>query len=356
MIYGSTHAGAALDATPDGKEGWLPYFLRNNLATVVMKQPGRGRSGFDQSILVETQGTQDWCKISSNFSRIADNGAWTTWFGHLIPAGSNITNDTMIRHSDPGDPDLPEDTIQPSEKHGKYLPKFPIPPVANSADAAALARKGAIGPAPNPANNPYLGLEYYKQQVPNGEATLPGSVCQSCSNPNLIAIDTWLPAAIADFVEGLGGAIVSPHSQSTSSVFHMVRIMTKRGKLHLIKGIIIPEGAGMNLAVAGLVGADFDSIPFLMLNSDYRPLATRQMNHSSVDEMHASPIRKAGKALSLNVEDPMFKGKLLDYTHMGMLGATSLPEFDFFLKWAAANIPNPMLRKSCEWKKGLQSS
>ena len=36
MIHGSTHTGAALDATPDGQEGWYAYAVRNNLATFVV--------------------------------------------------------------------------------------------------------------------------------------------------------------------------------------------------------------------------------------------------------------------------------------------------------------------------------
>jgi len=347
MVHGSTHTGAALDATPDGKEGWLPYSVRNNLATFVMDQPGRGRSGFDQSVIHEAKGTNNWDLIPSNWGRITDNGAWTTWFGHIIN-GTDIINGTMIRHSDPGDPDLPEDFSEPSEKHGNYLPAFPIPPVPNSADPRLVARVGAIGPAPNSANNLYLGLEYYKQLVPNGEVTLPGSVCPSCSNPNLQAINTWLPLALAELLEGIGGGIVSPHSQSTAPVFHLVRILKERGKLHLLKGIIVPEGGGTDLAAAGLVGSDFDTIPFLMLNGDYRPLATRQGNYAAVDAMNASPTRKVGSALSLNVEDPRFRGKLNGHTHMGMLGSTALKEFDFFLKWADENIPNPIVKTSCQ--------
>jgi hypothetical protein len=348
MIHGSTHTGAALDATPDGKEGWYSYAVRNNLATFIVDQPGRGRSGFDQSVILEAKGKNDWSMIPSSFGRITDNGAWTTWFGHLLPSGSDITTGEMIRHGDPRDPDGAEDFNQPSEKHGRYLPAFPIPPIKNSVDADVVAREGAIGPAPNPKNNLYLGLEYYKQLVPNGEVTLPGSVCPTCNPQNLNAIDTWLPNALADLVEGLGGAIVSPHSQSTSSVFHMVRILRERGQLHLIKGIIIPEGAGTNLEAAGLTGRDFDTIPFLLVNGDYRPLATRQINYEAVAAMNASRSRKVGPALALNVEDPRFKGKLKGHTHMGMLGSTALREFDFFLEWADDNIPNPMLKKSCK--------
>lgn len=347
MIHGSTHTGAALDSSPDGGEGWYPYAVRHNLATFIVDQPGRGRSGWDQSVILEAKATGNWNLIPNTFGRITDNGAWTTWFGHLLPAGSDILTGALIRHGDAGDPDAAENMAEPSEKHGVYPPSFPIPPVANSTIARTVARTGAIGPAPNPANNAYLALEYYKQLVPNAELTLPGSMCASCATPNLMPIDTWLPQALAELLEGLDGGILSPHSQSTTSVFHTVRILKERGKLHLIKGIIIPEGAGTNLANAGLTGSDFDTIPFLMLNGDYRPLATRKVNYEAVNAMNASPTRKVGPALSLNAEDPRFKGKLQGHTHMGMLGATRLAQFDFFLEWAAKNIPNPMVRSHC---------
>lgn len=350
LIHGSTHTGAALDATPDGHEGWFSYAVRNKLATFNVDQPGRGRSGFDQSVILEAKATGNWNLIPSSFGRITDNGAWTAWFGHIVPAGTDIVTGTMIRHGDPGDPDPAENPAEPSQAHGVYPPAFPIPPVPNSTDANLVARVGAIGEAPNPANNAYLGLEYYKQLVPNGEVTLPGSVCPTCSNPNLNAIDTWLPLALAELLEGIGGGILAPHSQSTSPVFHTVRVLKERGKLHLLKGIIIPEGAGTNLAAAGLVGSDFDTIPFLMLNGDYRPLATRQVNYAAVDAMNASPTRKVGPALSLNAEDPIFRGRLQGHTHMGMLGSTALAEFDFFLEWAGKNIDNPIVKSGCPVK------
>jgi hypothetical protein len=46
MVHGSGYTGSALDATPDGREGWLPYSVQNNLSTFVVDQAGRGRSGF----------------------------------------------------------------------------------------------------------------------------------------------------------------------------------------------------------------------------------------------------------------------------------------------------------------------
>jgi hypothetical protein len=358
MVHGSTHTGAALDATPDGHEGWLSYAVQNELATFVMDQPGRGRSGWDQSVILEGRAAflrgdnaAGSALIPANFGRITDNGSWTSWFGHIIPAGTDIITGTMIRHGDPGDPQPPEDPNNPSEAHGTYPPAFPIPPVPNSIDPKIQARMGALGPPPNPANWTYLALNYYKQLVPNGEATLPSSICPTCTPQTVGPADTWSPRALAELVEGLGGAIVSPHSQSTSQVMHMVRILKEHGKLNLVKGIIIPEGAGTSLRAAGLVGSDFDHIPFLLVNGDYRPLATRVGNRAAVAEMNASPTRDVahvGPALVLDIEDPMFQGRLNGTTHMNMLGSTNLALFDFFLEWAGKWIKNPKAKDKCE--------
>ena len=55
MVHGSTHTGAALESTPDDREGWYPYFVRKGVSTYVVDQSGRGRSGFDQSVLHEAE-------------------------------------------------------------------------------------------------------------------------------------------------------------------------------------------------------------------------------------------------------------------------------------------------------------
>jgi len=192
----------------------------------------------------------------------SSDGTWRLWFGHMIPAGSNIVNGTMIRHGDPGDPD-PAETNPPSEGHGNYPPAFPIPPMDSSIDANIQARVGAIGPAPNPANNAYLALNYYKQVVPNFEALLPSSNCATCVPTTVAPDSTWDGRAMADLVERLGGAIVSPHSQSGIHLLHMIRVLKERGELNPVKAIIIPESAiGLgNLVNAAITPQDFDHIP-----------------------------------------------------------------------------------------------
>lgn len=44
MIHGGGQSGSNFTGTPDGREGWAQYFLRQGYAVYVVDQPGRGRS------------------------------------------------------------------------------------------------------------------------------------------------------------------------------------------------------------------------------------------------------------------------------------------------------------------------
>src|SRR5215212_1271371 len=109
MVHGSTHTGACLEATPDGREGWYPYFVRNGVPSYVVDQAGRGRSGFDESIIHEGEarlvgGDRTGADLIPGIARITDNGAWTNWFGHLVPEGSTILTGRLIAHGAADDP------------------------------------------------------------------------------------------------------------------------------------------------------------------------------------------------------------------------------------------------------------
>src|SRR5215510_11811676 len=80
MVHGSTHTAACLESTPDGREGWAPYFVRNGISTYVVDQAGRGRSGFDESVIHEAAAmiragdVQNGTARIPSFGRITDNG------------------------------------------------------------------------------------------------------------------------------------------------------------------------------------------------------------------------------------------------------------------------------------------
>ena len=66
------------------------------IATYIVDQSGRGRSGFDESVIhegearIESGDVKTGRDLIPGFGRITDDGAWTSWFGHLVPAGSTI--------------------------------------------------------------------------------------------------------------------------------------------------------------------------------------------------------------------------------------------------------------------------
>jgi hypothetical protein len=51
MVPGSGHTGVTYETTPDGREGWATYFTRKNFPVYVVDHSGRGRSGFDPSVI-----------------------------------------------------------------------------------------------------------------------------------------------------------------------------------------------------------------------------------------------------------------------------------------------------------------
>ena len=327
MVHGSTHTAACLESTPDGREGWAPYFVRQGISTYIVDQAGRGRSGFDESVLHEAAAVPNGTVRVPSFGRITDNGAWTAWFGHLMPTGSTILNGTLIRHGDPGDP-----ATDDANHKDNYLPAYPL----GAVDPRVVSREGAIAGAPSGPNN-YYALDYYKQLVPNAEVTLPGSTCATCTPANLSPAETWTPQDLALLVEKLGGAIVATHSQSGIMGHHMVRILKERGHLDLVKGLITIEGS-CALAQSGLKAEDFDNIPYMAMKGDYAaPSAPCQ---TTVDAINARRTAGFGTAKAEYIKldelgNPIFNGT----THMMMLGTNNLEIADVILNWVAQNVP-----------------
>ena len=358
-VHGSTHTGAALESTPDGREGWLPYFVRQGIPTYVVDQPGRGRSGFDQSVIHEGEALVNSGDIAGgtqlipSIGRITSNGAWTAWFGHLVVPGTcttstDILTGELVQHGWAAcDPSLP--TVHPNP--AGYFPAYPIDaidvpeyprnlaPVGNFPDAH-------LGPTPY-GPTAYYQLKYYKQLVPNAEATLPGSICPTCSRDSftlptvdptrLAPSNTWSPFDLALLVEQLGEAIVGTHSQSGIQGHHMARVLKERGHLGMLKALITIEG-GCSLANSGLTAADFDDIPYLAIKGDYT--VDSPTCKDTVDQINARRAAGFGtaKADYIKLDDPSFHGAFNGTTHMMMLGTNNLEVADVILNWVDENV------------------
>src|SRR5262249_50279321 len=157
-------------------------------------------------------------------------------------AGTDISTGTMVRHGAPapqsnGVPAPGQDPLCATEPaHCQQLGRIPMEPEAPWAvDQAIKSRTGNGTPvtglgttvpdnAQITANRAYLALDAYKFNVPNTEATLPGSTVTVNGVPTAVsALNTWTPRALAELVEGLGGAVIATHSQSGSIGHHAVR-------------------------------------------------------------------------------------------------------------------------------------
>ena len=63
MVHGGTMSGTNYTGTPDGREGWAQYFIRQGYAVYVVDQVGKGRSSYMEQTygpteLVDSQNSQ----------------------------------------------------------------------------------------------------------------------------------------------------------------------------------------------------------------------------------------------------------------------------------------------------------
>ena len=67
MVHGAIQTGTNFTGTPDGREGWAQYFLRQGYAVYVVDQPGRARSSY-QPALNGPQQTPDLDNTQKRFT------------------------------------------------------------------------------------------------------------------------------------------------------------------------------------------------------------------------------------------------------------------------------------------------
>jgi pimeloyl-ACP methyl ester carboxylesterase len=75
MVHGASMSGVNYTGTPDGREGWAQYFVRQGYVVYVVDQPGRGRSRY----MAESYGPADQPQSDNSLSRFVAQEKYNLW-------------------------------------------------------------------------------------------------------------------------------------------------------------------------------------------------------------------------------------------------------------------------------------
>jgi len=130
MVHGGTMSGTNFTGTPDGREGWAQYFVRQGYAVYVVDQVGRGRSGY----LAAAYGPMHNVERSNALPRFVAQEKYKLWPQAVLHTQWPGT----------GDPDDPA-TVQLAASQMPAIVDFAEQQVLNRDALIALLDK--IGPA-----------------------------------------------------------------------------------------------------------------------------------------------------------------------------------------------------------------
>ena len=139
MVHGSTHTAACLESTPDGREGWAPYFVRKGISTYIVDQAGRGRSGFDESVIHEAAAMVRNGDAANGVAKIPD--VRPDYRQRRVDCVVRASRPGRIEHPD-GNADSPRRSGRPADRRrshaNDYFPAYPF----DDADPNIVARDG----------------------------------------------------------------------------------------------------------------------------------------------------------------------------------------------------------------------
>ena len=95
MIHGGNQTGTNLTGTPDGREGWAQFFLRQGYAVYVMDQAGRGRSAY-QAGLYGQMTPPDLLSTQKRFTAIERYNLWPQAHLHTQWPGAGVPGDPVF--------------------------------------------------------------------------------------------------------------------------------------------------------------------------------------------------------------------------------------------------------------------
>jgi pimeloyl-ACP methyl ester carboxylesterase len=90
MIHGGAQSGTNFTGTPDGREGWGQFFLRQGYAIYVVDQPGRGRAAYQAerygpAAALNLETTQRQFAAPERYNRWPQATLHTQWPGRGVP-------------------------------------------------------------------------------------------------------------------------------------------------------------------------------------------------------------------------------------------------------------------------------
>jgi pimeloyl-ACP methyl ester carboxylesterase len=86
LVHGSNHTGMTYETTPDGREGWATWFVRQGHPVYVVDHSGRGRSSFNPTpVNAVRDGGADPKAMPTLFLGTLDRAWWNFRFGPDYP-------------------------------------------------------------------------------------------------------------------------------------------------------------------------------------------------------------------------------------------------------------------------------
>jgi pimeloyl-ACP methyl ester carboxylesterase len=76
MVHGAGSSGANFMGTPDGREGWAQFFLRQGYAVYVIDQSGRGRAAYISDVYGPLSPVDTAEALEQRLTRIEDYNLW----------------------------------------------------------------------------------------------------------------------------------------------------------------------------------------------------------------------------------------------------------------------------------------
>jgi pimeloyl-ACP methyl ester carboxylesterase len=95
FVHGGNQTGSNFTGTPDGREGWAQFFLREGYAVYVVDQAGRGRSAY-RSDLDGPQSSPNLEDVQRRFTAIENYNLWPQAHFHTQWPGKGVTGDPIF--------------------------------------------------------------------------------------------------------------------------------------------------------------------------------------------------------------------------------------------------------------------